>query len=110
MGVELCGQQLVLFRNAQGKVNCLSGLCPHRGAPLHMGWVAQAEGRDCVVCPYHGEPCPLADTCVQPAVSKHRLLPCAAPWPPLRVRTCLSSEAWSAACVTGAQSAASHIS
>jgi len=29
-------------------------ICPHRGAPLHMGWVADVGGHDCVVCPYHG--------------------------------------------------------
>ena len=33
---------------------CISDVCPHRGAPLHMGWVAEVEGHDCVVCPYHG--------------------------------------------------------
>lgn len=43
----------------QGSVhNCppvrLAHLSMCRGAPLSGGWVAQAGGHDCVVCPYHG--------------------------------------------------------
>ena len=60
MGVQLLGEQLVLFRDKQGTMHCLGDVCPHRGAPLHRGWVAQAEGHDCVVCPYHGWVRPLA--------------------------------------------------
>lgn len=48
--VRILGQDLVLFRDAKGKVNALSDLCVHRGAALSDGWV---EG-DNVVCPYHG--------------------------------------------------------
>ena len=32
----------------------LADVCPHRGAPMHMGWVESVGGRDCIVCPYHG--------------------------------------------------------
>lgn len=54
VGVQLLGENLVLFRDSQGKVHCLGDVCPHRGAPLHQGWVAEADGHSCVVCPYHG--------------------------------------------------------
>ena len=49
MGVEILGEKLVLFRDKQGKVQCLSDVCPHRGAPLHKGWVDTVDGHDCVV-------------------------------------------------------------
>jgi hypothetical protein len=36
-------------------VQCVSRLLSCcRGAPLSGGWVSQANGHDCVVCPYHG--------------------------------------------------------
>lgn len=54
LGVEILGEKVVLFRDAQGKVICLQDVCPHRGAPLHMGWVSNVKGHDCIVCPYHG--------------------------------------------------------
>ena len=54
MGVQILGEQVVLFRDRQGQVQCLGDVCPHRGAPLHRGWVAEADGQDCIVCPYHG--------------------------------------------------------
>ncbi|CAK0786996.1 hypothetical protein CVIRNUC_010212 [Coccomyxa viridis] len=54
VGVEILGEKVVLFRDAQGAIQCLHDVCPHRGAPLHRGWVAEVEGHDCVVCPYHG--------------------------------------------------------
>ena len=47
---------LVLFRDAEGAVNCLSDQCPHRLAPLSDGRLtADAEtGRTVVECSYHG--------------------------------------------------------
>ena len=36
------------------QVVAINDVCPHRGAPLHMGWTANVDGHDCVVCPYHG--------------------------------------------------------
>ena len=35
MGVEILGEKVVLFRDAQGAIQCLHDVCPHRGAPLH---------------------------------------------------------------------------
>ena len=52
--MQILGEQVVLFRDREGRVHCLGDVCPHRGAPLHRGWVSEAEGQDCIVCPYHG--------------------------------------------------------
>lgn len=54
MGVEILGEKVVLFRDSNGAIHCINDVCPHRGAPLHQGWVAEVAGHDCVVCPYHG--------------------------------------------------------
>lgn len=54
MGVEILGEKVVLFRDSTGTIRCINDVCPHRGAPLHQGWVAEVAGHDCVVCPYHG--------------------------------------------------------
>ncbi|KAK9917944.1 hypothetical protein WJX75_009983 [Coccomyxa subellipsoidea] len=54
VGVEILGEKVVLFRDSTGTVRCINDVCPHRGAPLHQGWVAEVAGHDCVVCPYHG--------------------------------------------------------
>lgn len=48
--VKMLGQNFVLFRDAAGKVNCLSDVCLHRGGSLAGGSVH----KDCVACPYHG--------------------------------------------------------
>ncbi|WNC72222.1 aromatic ring-hydroxylating dioxygenase subunit alpha [Thalassotalea psychrophila] len=49
---KLLGQNLVLFRDLEGKVKAMADVCLHRGGSLAGGWVN--EKRDCVVCPYHG--------------------------------------------------------
>ena len=48
--VTLCGQDIVVFRTAEGALGALKDLCPHRRMALSAGWV---EG-DKLVCPYHG--------------------------------------------------------
>jgi len=45
----LLDEELVLFRSGDGVV-AARDVCPHRGAPLSLGWV---EGGN-LVCPYHG--------------------------------------------------------
>ncbi|KAL4425964.1 hypothetical protein ABPG75_009980 [Micractinium tetrahymenae] len=50
---EMLGKQMVVFRDSQGKVQCLDNICPHRAAPLDQGWLDKVDGHDCVVCPYH---------------------------------------------------------
>jgi phenylpropionate dioxygenase-like ring-hydroxylating dioxygenase large terminal subunit len=50
MQMVCLGQKFVLWRDTNGKVNCLSDLCVHRGGALSGGWLAG----DSIVCPYHG--------------------------------------------------------
>jgi vanillate O-demethylase monooxygenase subunit len=50
LGRQICGEQIVFFRQADGKVAAVENYCPHRGAPLSLGHV---EG-DKLVCGYHG--------------------------------------------------------
>jgi phenylpropionate dioxygenase-like ring-hydroxylating dioxygenase large terminal subunit len=52
VGVRRMGEKLVLWRDAQGQVACLSDRCPHRGAALSAGRVA-CQGSQ-VQCPFHG--------------------------------------------------------
>jgi len=50
LGRRICGQPIVLFRNAAGAVVALEDFCPHRGAPLSLGFV----NGDSITCGYHG--------------------------------------------------------
>jgi phenylpropionate dioxygenase-like ring-hydroxylating dioxygenase large terminal subunit len=47
---RMLGQDFVLWRDAAGKVHCLSNTCVHRGGSLAGGRVRDGE----VACPYHG--------------------------------------------------------
>jgi phenylpropionate dioxygenase-like ring-hydroxylating dioxygenase large terminal subunit len=46
----MLGEPLVFGRDAAGRIFALRDICPHRGIPLHHGWI---EG-DGVRCCYHG--------------------------------------------------------
>ena len=46
----IIGQDILLFRDAQGHAVALSNFCPHRSAPLHLGKIVN----DHIQCPYHG--------------------------------------------------------
>ena len=50
LGRKICGEAMVLFRGAGGKVAALEDFCPHRGAPLSLGRVCNGN----LVCGYHG--------------------------------------------------------
>jgi phthalate 4,5-dioxygenase oxygenase subunit len=68
--VRVLGQDLVLFRNAQGAWGLLDRDCPHRGADLSFG---RNEG-DGLRCPFHGWKFDVAGACLEtpaePAGSK----------------------------------------
>jgi len=50
LAARLLGEDLVLWRDAQGAVHAWPDRCPHRGARLSLGRVEQGH----LECPYHG--------------------------------------------------------
>jgi vanillate monooxygenase len=50
LGRTICGQSIVFYRGAQGVVAALEDFCPHRGAPLSLGFVSEGK----LTCGYHG--------------------------------------------------------
>ena len=50
LGRVVCGQAMVMFRDGAGGVAALEDFCPHRGAPLSLGFVREGA----LVCGYHG--------------------------------------------------------
>jgi len=50
LGRRICGERIVFYRGEENRVAALEDFCPHRGAPLSLGFVR--EGR--LVCGYHG--------------------------------------------------------
>ncbi|BBF72008.1 aromatic ring-hydroxylating oxygenase subunit alpha [Sphingomonas bisphenolicum] len=50
LGRQICGERMVFYRKASGEAVALEDFCPHRGAPLSLGFVRD----DLLVCGYHG--------------------------------------------------------
>ncbi|WLI04511.1 aromatic ring-hydroxylating dioxygenase subunit alpha [Pseudomonas sp. FP597] len=50
LGRQICGEKMVIYRGVEGRVTALEDFCPHRGAPLSLGFVE--NGR--LICGYHG--------------------------------------------------------
>lgn len=50
LSIRRFGEEMVLWRDAEGRVVGLPDRCPHRGVPLHNGKV---QGGD-IECPFHG--------------------------------------------------------
>ena len=50
LGRQICGERMVFYRGEGNRVAALEDFCPHRGAPLSLGFVK--DGR--LVCGYHG--------------------------------------------------------
>jgi nitrite reductase/ring-hydroxylating ferredoxin subunit len=70
--VRLLGENLVAFRDTEGKVGLVAEACPHRGASLYFG-----RNEECGIrCPYHGWKFDTEGTCVdmpsEPADSNFR--------------------------------------
>lgn len=50
VGRTICGEDMVFFRGTGGQVAALEDFCPHRGAPLSLGFMREGT----LVCGYHG--------------------------------------------------------
>ncbi len=50
LGRMICGERMVIFRADGGTVAILEDFCPHRGAPLSLGFLRDGK----LVCGYHG--------------------------------------------------------
>lgn len=50
LGRQICGEPLVLYRDANRQVVALEDFCPHRGVPLSLGFLREGT----LVCGYHG--------------------------------------------------------
>ncbi|MDH4561320.1 MULTISPECIES: aromatic ring-hydroxylating dioxygenase subunit alpha [unclassified Pseudomonas] len=50
LGRQICGEKIAFYRGAEGKVHAVEDFCPHRGAPLSLGFVRDGQ----LVCGYHG--------------------------------------------------------
>ena len=48
--VKILGEELVIFRDKSGKIGLLHKHCPHRGASLEFGIIAECG----LICSYHG--------------------------------------------------------
>jgi phenylpropionate dioxygenase-like ring-hydroxylating dioxygenase large terminal subunit len=72
VGVARLGEKLVLWRDAQGRLACLSDLCPHRGAALSAGKCLGSR----VQCPFHGFEYDATGRCVLlPAIGRQAAPP-----------------------------------
>lgn len=50
LGRRICGERIVFFRGEGDTVAAVEDFCPHRGAPLSLGFVRDGQ----LVCGYHG--------------------------------------------------------
>lgn len=50
LGRTICNEQIVFFRAEGGQIAAVEDFCPHRGAPLSLGFVRDGQ----LVCGYHG--------------------------------------------------------
>lgn len=72
LGVTRMGEKMVAWRDKNGKVVCMSDLCPHIGASLCQGKL----GENRVVCPFHGfEYDPSGQCKYVPALGKNGSVP-----------------------------------
>ena len=50
LGRTVCNEPMAFFRQADGRPAAVQDFCPHRGAPLSLGYVSDGK----LVCGYHG--------------------------------------------------------
>ena len=60
LGRQILGEHVLFYRTETGAVTALSGRCPHRFAPLHLGKIIN----NAIQCPYHGLSFDATGTCV----------------------------------------------
>ncbi len=48
--IRIMGEDYTLYRGHSGRAQVMASRCPHRGAPMHLGWVEE----DALRCVYHG--------------------------------------------------------
>ncbi|RWS14434.1 Rieske domain-containing protein-like protein, partial [Dinothrombium tinctorium] len=52
---QVCGEEVIVFRNSFGKVCVLDAYCPHLGAKFSPGGTIVKDcDNDCIRCPFHG--------------------------------------------------------
>jgi 5,5'-dehydrodivanillate O-demethylase len=62
--IRIMSENYALYRGASGRAQVIDARCPHRHAPMHLGWV---EGDD-IRCVYHGWKYDCSGQCIeQPA-------------------------------------------
>lgn len=59
--LRIMSEEYTLYRGATGSAHVIAQRCPHRGAPMHLGWV---EGDD-IRCVYHGWKYDCTGRCVE---------------------------------------------
>src|ERR1700722_511930 len=59
--VRVLGEDLVLFRDGQGRLGLVAEQCPHRRASLYFGFVED----DGLRCAYHGWKFAVDGTCIE---------------------------------------------
>ncbi len=47
---QICGDKIAFYRDGDGRVAAVEDFCPHRGAPLSLGFIEDGK----LVCGYHG--------------------------------------------------------
>jgi vanillate monooxygenase len=50
LGRKICGERIAFYRGLENKVAAVQDFCPHRGAPLSLGYVSEGK----LICGYHG--------------------------------------------------------
>src|SRR5262249_34278417 len=62
--IRIMSEDYALYRRGSGKAQVMAYRCPHRGAPIHLGWIE----KDSIRCVYHGWKYDCSGQCVeQPA-------------------------------------------
>lgn len=62
--IRIMNEDFTLYRGESGRVQVIDSACPHRWAPMHLGWI---EGDD-IRCVYHGWKFDCSGRCIeQPA-------------------------------------------